>query len=432
MPSIIFQVISIAFGIIVSIVIILYFKGYFRDRNIYKITDFPSPTAKDFVAKISGLSDSFCSIGKISGFRVGANEIFAARLAAIQSAQASIQFETYIMTPGSRADDFATALIQKAQQGVQVQLIVDHYGVKSISKSYWKRLSNAGVEVRFFNQFSWRDPLYYLRRNHRKLLLIDERIALVGGAGISNDWDGTRKDLAPWLDYEVYCQGEILQRLRCLFLQHWLDAGGTANFSGNSSDEFEFQNASEPHDHKPTLVTSGENPTDRDSSIRSLYQLLTQAATQRVWIASPYFLPDRNTQIFLQRAKQRGVDVRILTMGSRCDKPFIHYTSRERYGELLRYDIEVYEYQPSMMHAKLILVDKQWVSLGSANLDPRSFFQNDELNLSTASQELCQQIESFFLTAFQNSKPVNLRTWKRRSIWERMIATFWLLFYWQL
>ncbi|MDY7020760.1 MAG: phospholipase D-like domain-containing protein [Cyanobacteriota bacterium] len=413
---------------ILSVLIFLYFKGFFRSHQIYKIFNFIDPDQSDFITAIASLSDSFISSGKVVKFCKQADEIFEARMKAIQSAQVSIQFETYIMTPGKRANDFADVLIKKASQGVKIQLLVDTYGAKEISKSYWKNLKSSGIEVQLFNPLSWRDPFYYLRRNHRKLLLIDQKIALIGGAGISDDWDGTEQDLAPWLDYEVCFQGECLERLQGLFLQHWLDAKGTINLSEQPL-AFHSSPQSEP---SQILITAGENPTARDSSIRSTYQLFIQAARQRIWIASPYFLPDKNTQILLQEARKRGIDVRILTMGERCDKPFVHYTSRERYGQLLKSGIEIYEHKPSMMHAKLVLVDQHWVSLGSANFDPRSFFQNDELNLSIASFDLIKQIESFFLEAFQNSNFVNLRDWKRRSILQRLIARFWLLFYWQL
>ncbi|MEL7038574.1 MAG: phospholipase D-like domain-containing protein [Cyanobacteria bacterium J06592_8] len=153
--------------------IFLYFKGFFSSQQIYKIFNLSHPEQSDFITAIASLSDSFISSGKVVKFCKQADEIFEARMAALQSAQVSIQFETYIMTPGKRANDFAEILIKKASQGVKIKLLVDNYGAKEISSSYWKNLKSSGIEVQPFNPLSWRDPLYYLRRNHRKLLLND-------------------------------------------------------------------------------------------------------------------------------------------------------------------------------------------------------------------------------------------------------------------
>ncbi|NEQ34661.1 MAG: cardiolipin synthase B, partial [Leptolyngbya sp. SIO4C5] len=156
------------------------------------------------------------------------------------------------------------------------------------------------------------------------------------------------------------------------------------------------------------------------------------SARQRLWIASPYLLPDKNTRQILIKASRQGTDVRILTMGSLSDKPYVYYASRELYGELLQNGIKIYEYQPSMMHGKLILIDQDWVSLGSANLDPRSFFHNDELNFSTAQPLVIQQLEQLFLQAFTKSQLIELSTWRSRSFWKKLYGRCSLLIYWQL
>lgn len=406
--------------------IILYFQGFFRPRTPYRIHNLPPPGAPNFGLTVASLSDSFLSQGTTTGFWLEAEEINAARLKAIHSAQESIQFETYTMTPGRRADDFAAALAEQAQAGVKVQVIADNYGAHKLSPQYWQRLQATGVQVRFFNRFTWRDPVYHLKRNHRKLLLIDQRIALIGGAGVSDDWDGLGdKYQAPWLDYEVCWQGAVIARLKGLFLQHWLDAGGTAYLE-------EVIVPIKENNESTVIITSGEDPTQRDSDIRALFQSLIQSAKERIWIASPYFLPNANSRNLLVKAQQQGVEVRILTMGERSDKPFIHYASRELYHSLLEGKIAIYEYQPSMMHAKAILVDNHWVSLGSANFDPRSFFHNDELNLSTTNPQLVEQIEQFFLNAFNKSQKINWQQWQSRPWLERLRGRFWLLFYWQL
>ncbi|MGQ4647239.1 phospholipase D-like domain-containing protein [Lyngbya aestuarii] len=418
---------SLALCLVLLTLLIMYVRGGFRRRFKYHLKNLPSPATDEFAFTVAGLSDSFVSQGQVTGFWVEAEQISKARLEAISKAKSSIQFETFFMTPGHRADDFALSLAEKAQAGVKIQLITDSYGAKSIPQQYWQRLQATGVEVRFFNPFSIRAPLDYLERNHRKLLLIDGQVALIGGAGVSDHWDGMEAigDQAPWLDYEVSFQGAVISRLEGLFLQHWLDVGGTADLS---------QRNLQPNDAEgeKILVTPGEAPSYRDSSIRTFFQSVILSANKRVWIASPYFLPNANSRELLLRAKRQGVDVRILTMGPHTDKKFVYYASRELYGYLLSGGVEIHEYQPSMMHAKVILVDDSWVSIGSANLDPRSFFRNDELNLFTAQEQLFPKIERFFLDAFSKSCRVNYTDWQRRSFWEQLKGRFFLLFYWQL
>lgn len=414
--------------ILISVVLlVLYFRGAFRSHRQYRLINLPAPGTSKLVYAIANLSDSYLSQGEITDFWVRAEQIFSARLAAIRSAQNLIQFETFIMTPGRRADELAKAICEKARSGVIVQVLVDSYGASSLPHFYWQNLRSAGVEVRFFNRFSARSPVDYLERNHRKLLLIDQRIVLIGGAGISDNWDGLKKigDTAPWLDYEVCLQGAIVARLQGLFAQHWLDAGGTADFSKVTLVPNE--------DNRPTiLITPGEDPTYRSSSIRALYQTLIQSARKRVWIASPYFLPNPDTYQILCNLRRQGIDLRILTMGWHTDKRFVYHACRENYGNLLHAGIKIYEYQPSMMHAKLILIDNHWVSFGSANFDPRSFFQNDELNFSLSDRQFAQRIEQFLLEAFFHSRILSFKSWQQRFWWQRLSGRFWLLFYWQL
>ncbi|EAW33546.1 phosphatidylserine/phosphatidylglycerophosphate/cardiolipin synthase family protein [Lyngbya sp. PCC 8106] len=414
----------------IVILIVLYIQGVFRRRIHYKIFNFPSTDAPNFALTIASLSDSFINNAEVIKFWVKADEIQPARLNAIRNAQHRILFETYIMTPGERANAFATALIEKANAGVTVQVIVDSYGAKSVPERYWKNLEIHGIEIRFFNPFSWRSPYDYLQRSHRKLLLIDDQIALIGGAGMSDYWDGIPEqgDRAPWFDFEVQFEGSVVERLHGLFIQHWLDSGKTIDLSQNPlPQETSIQQL---QTSQPTvLVTSGEDPSYRDSSIRALYQTLIMAAQSRIWIASPYFLPFSNIQKLLIEAKHRGVDVRILTMGSKTDKPFVHYSARELYKNLLREGIEIYEYQPSMMHGKTLLIDNGWVSLGSANFDPRSFWSNDELNLSTSQPFLCQNIENFLLNGFSESQCISYQEWKHRPLIQKIRGKVMLLFY---
>ncbi|WAL58078.1 phospholipase D-like domain-containing protein [Thermocoleostomius sinensis] len=400
---------------------LLYLRGAFRQSVTYSLANVPSLEDDRFVRMVMGLSSSLPTNGELIGFWIGADAIYAARLEAIRQAQRSIQFETYYMTPGQRADEFAAALIEQATNGVTVQLLVDNHGTGSIPDDYWQRLTNAGAEVRFFREFDWRAPLDYNSRTHRKLLVIDGQQVLIGGAGVSDDWDGDPDigDVAPWLEFEVGYTGPIASLMEGFFLQNWAYDGGRVDLA----QAMPIQSDADV----PLYITYNAASLD-ESAIRMLFQLSFMAAADRIWIGSPYFVPDTPTRDTLIDAKERGVDVRVLTMGESNDKPIVRFASRELYGPLLAAGVEICEYQPSMMHAKLALIDSGWASTGSANFDPRSYFHNDELNVSTTYPPLIQHLDRFFVSALEDSHCLTYSEWQSRSWTEIVQGRFGLLF----
>ena len=424
--------------LILTIVIFVgfYLRGAFRDRVTYKVRHAPKPDEPQFPFTLASITNSFITNGTITNFWNEAPAIQEARLEAISKAQRTIDFETFFMTPGKRADDFAAALAERASAGVEIRLIVDDYGTKDISDKYWARLRGAGVKVSFFNPFNWRAPLDYAGRTHRKLLLIDGEFGLVGGAGISDLWDGIEKDddTQPWLDVEMRIEGEIVSILEGVFSQHWTFGDGTADLSRVKFQYFNHQNdKQEDNKQDLMLVVPGANPRIRFSPIQSFKYNSILCARKRIWLASPYFLPDENSIDLLVAAKQDGVDVRILTTSQRSDKKPVYYASYEHYGKLLKGDVQIYEFQPSMTHAKLLLIDDLWATTGSANFDPRSFSHNEELDICTAQPILIEGIKDTFEKGFAQSQRVTYERWKRRSLVKhRILGNAVDFFQWQL
>jgi cardiolipin synthase A/B len=415
-------IITVLLVLLVATLVILYFRGSFRRKIDYPMRNVPRVDEPNFFLAIAGFASSLPTHACPIGFYVEADEIYAARLQAIQSAQRTIHFETFYMTPGRRADDFAIALSERAQAGVSVQLVVDCHGSSSIPKKYWRSLKAAGVEVHFFSPFSWKAPLDYNTRTHRKLLLIDGEVALIGGAGVSDEWDGKSDTggTAPWRDFEVRYEGSILSTLEGVFMENWTTVGGTADLSSQV-----FQPC--PPKGQTAFVTMGTFSPE-NSALHILFQASIQAARRRLWISSPYLVPDKHTRKVLMEASKAGVDVRILTMGVRNDKAYVYYTARELYGDLLKAGVKIYEYEPNMLHAKVVLVDDTWVSHGSTNMDERSFFLNDEMNVSVSDRHLAQQVENFLLDSFAKSALISLENWQNRSFLEKVRGKFGLLF----
>ncbi|KJH71088.1 cardiolipin synthetase [Aliterella atlantica CENA595] len=406
--------------------LILYLRGVFEPKVQYRSDRRLVLSDANFLPLLMGFSQSLATQAHICGFWSQPHQIYAARLAAIRKAQHIIQFETFFMTPGARANEFADALIERSQSGVRVQVLVDRIGTHKMSFSYWKRLRAAGVEVRFFHPFKLKAPLQYLSRSHRKLLIVDGTVAFIGGMGVSDNWDGDPKigDTAPWLDCEIELENAIVPVLVGIFLRHWLYEDGKA-----SGGYFPPQQSSV---EAKSMLVIPHDAESKISSINALFWFSLQAAQQRIWIASPYFILDRNTRTALIQAKKRGVDVRIVTTSARNDKPPVYYAARERYRHLLSAEIAIYEYQPSMIHAKLMLVDRDWISLGSANFDPRSFYHNDELNLAWFDPDFAPTVEKLLQGAFEKSNRIERSTWQKRPWWQKLIGQSFLLLRWQL
>ena len=448
----------IAFIVVVFVILLsLYVRGAFRWRSLFQIEQAIAPKHPQFSLIIKSLTESLSTDGQIVDFWNSAAEIQQARIEAINQADHSIQFETFMMTPGKRSDDFADAIAQKALEGVEVQLLIDAWGGRSLQDKYWQRLRSVGVQVVFFNQFDWRAPANFAGRTHRKLLIIDNRRALIGGAGISDLWDGVEKsdDTKPWLDIEMMLVGEVVTVLSATFQAHWqgyrFKEKGKSKSSVTTIDMDKIcpaddQDApystklystrkSDVGEQKPSaiLVTAGTKPSYRDSSIAVLKQTLIACARKRIWLSSPYFLPNKSTRNLLIAAQKAGIDVRILTTSDRSDKKPVYYASYEVYGSLLRAGIKIFEYQPSMLHAKMLLVDSDWANTGSANIDYRSFLHNDELDILTNSSVLLSEIEQVFEKGFSESKQISLRQWRNRPLLKhRVLGNLVRLVQWQL
>ncbi len=405
----------------------LYLQGVFEPKVRYRSDRRLHLDDPSFVPLLMGCCKSLPTQAQLVKFWSQPDRIYAARLAAIATAHSSIQFETFFMTPGRRTQEFAAALIDRSHNGVRVQMLIDHAGTHQMPSSYWKRLRAAGVEVRFFHPPRFTNPLQYLCRTHRKLLIVDGTTAFIGGMGVSDHWDGNPQigDKAPWLDCEIQLEHAIVSIFAGIFLSHWWYARGRASGADLPLPPTTVTTT-------PMLVTASDADDNQVSPINALYWFGLQAARHQIWIASPYFLLDLNTRRALIDARQRGVDVRVVTTSSRNDKPSVYYAAREGYRELLAVGIAIYEYQPSMMHAKLMLVDRRWINFGSANFDPRSFFHNDELNLAWFDSGFAATLDRFFQDAFAYSDLVKLSLWRKRPWWQRCLGQLMLLIRWQL
>jgi len=350
------------------------------------------------------------------------DSIYAAELEAIRQARRSIHLEVYLFLRGRMGDAFIAALTERARAGVAVRVVVDRIGSLATRDNYFAGLRAAGGRVYWYQPIAWYTLKRFNNRTHRDLLIVDGTTGFVGGVGIADFWVGPPGDGRPWRDTMVRVTGDLVKGLQTSFAENWLEASGEIL----PSEEFELSAADEP-DVLPRgtgvgIVVNSTPSAGRSTRARILFQVLLASARRSIEITSPYFLPDRSLVGELLRAAERGVKVTVLTPGAWNNHPIARLASRRRYGTLLRGGIAIHEYQPAMIHSKVLIVDDTWCVVGSTNFDNRSFGINDEVNVAILQADLGQRLQADFQADLALSRPVTLEEWRRRRLSERVLA----------
>ena len=349
------------------------------------------------------------------------DQIFPSMLAAVNGARRRISFETYIFNKGSVGEQFTQAFEAAARRGVQVNLVVDAMGSNKIPKEWQDRLKAAGVKVGEFGQPKWYalEELNY--RTHRKILVVDGRIGFTGGVGLDDQWLGHGQDKEHWRDTMVRIEGPVVRLMEGAFNENFIETSGPVTPSVDPPEQI----PAAPLDSAMVLRSS---PSGGSNDLKRLYLLAIAAARRTLDICSPYFVTDESTEWALREARQRGVHVRILVEGDVTDAKPVKYASREAYQRLMDTGIEIYEYQPTMMHTKVIVVDGAWSMFGSANFDNRSLELNDEMNVAVSDKALAARLLQDFEQDLGVSRRLDPAQWRQRSTLEKSREYFWSYF----
>lgn len=344
-------------------------------------------------------------------------------LSAIRAARRSVNLEAYIFQEGEISKQFLEALTERARAGVSVNLVLDGVGSLTTGESYFEELRAAGGRIEWYHPFRWDTLGRYNNRTHRELIIVDGKIAFLGGPGIADHWFKGEGKNPRWRDSMFRVEGDAVMGLQSTFAGNWLEASGEILVG---EDYFPL---SETREGTPALVVESSPSAGRSTKARALFQTVIASATKTIHLATPYFLPDVSLRKELVRAvKERGVDVKILTAGGHYDQYLTRKASRRVWGELLQAGVEIYEYQPSMMHAKILIVDGLWCIVGSTNLDSRSFGLNDEANLATPDKALYARLKEDFDRDLSQSQMMTYDQWKKRPFWQRFEESFsWIL-----
>lgn len=406
------------FGLIALVLIAAYMlAGIFGPSPNYDIVgreELPAGDSDDFLNVLESLVDA--PANRTGRFEVLTNgpEFYPAALGAIRNARLSVNLEAYIFARSEIGKLYLDALTDRARAGVHVNVLLDAFGSAGVSKRFFRPLLDAGGKVAFYNSPTWYRLLQLDNRTHRELLIVDGQIGFIGGAGIADQWfKGIGKN-PRWRDTMLRVEGSAVPNLQATFAENWLAATGEL-LAGRAW----FPKITCP-DPAAALVVNSTPTIGGSTRARVLFQLLLASARQSITITTPYFLPDRSLAHELDRAiEERQVRVRILVPGRKSDHLLTRSTSRGGYGPLLKSGAEVHEYQPAMIHAKVLVVDNLWTVVGSTNFDNRSFGLNDEVNLAVRDATLAQRMEADFARDLLDSRRITLAEWRHRPLTER-------------
>ena len=345
------------------------------------------------------------------------DEIFPAMLAAIRGARQTITFESYMYWSGDIGREFAAALAERARAGVKVHVLLDWVGSAKMDEALVAEIANAGAQVRRDHPPSWTHLGRLNNRTHRKLLVVDGKLGFTGGVGIEPEWTGHAQDPEHWRDSHFAIEGPVVAQMQAVFLDNWIKLTGEVLHGPG---------------YFPLLEAAGDghaqmfssSPTGGAESMALMYQLAITAATRSIDLSAAYFVPDDLSLRVLVDALKRGVRLRIVVPGEHIDSDAVRSASRAQWGPLLAAGAVIAEYEPTMYHCKVMIVDGLLVSVGSTNFDNRSFRLNDEATLNIVVPAFAAAQTAVFDADLAKSRPVTYAAWLDRPFKEKVAERF--------
>ena len=347
---------------------------------------------------------------------INGDQIFPAMLDAVKGAKSTINFETYIYWSGDIGQAFANALAERAKAGVKVNVLIDWVGSAKMEDDLLDVMRTSGVEIHKFHKPHWYTLAKLNNRTHRKLLIVDGAIGFTGGVGIAEKWTGMGQDADHWRDSHYRVEGPVVAQIQSTFLDNWMKVTGKVL---HGEQHFPFL--------KPAGISDAQmfssSPSNGSENMALMYQMALTAAQQSVDLSMAYFVPDTYNSKILVEAMRRGVKLRIITPGKITDTQTVRAASRQTWGPLLKAGAEIYEFQPSMYHCKVMIVDGLMVSVGSTNFDNRSFALNDEANLNVYDSNFAARQTQIFEEDLKKARRVTFNEWNSRPLRERALET---------
>ncbi len=380
----------------------------------YDIGDPVSPGTPEFARLVEALTGAPLRHGNRVKVMRNGDETFTEMLDAIRSARHTVDLSSYIFWPGQVSDRFVDALTERAGAGVEVNVVLDAYGSAKLDRDDVQPLERAGVQVAFVRSPKWYTVHKLNNRMHRRLLIVDGRVGFAGGVGIADVWDGNAQDPDHWRETHVRIEGPAVRDVLGGFLENWTEATQAVLGRPHLPELAGFD------DGVDVQVTRSSSSAGGTAASQLFYSVIA-GARERLWVTTAYFTPGPAFVDVLRAAVRRGVDVRILVNGQRVDKGVVRRSSQLRYEALLEAGVRIFEYQRTMLHAKVMIVDGGWANIGSSNFDHRSFGLDDELNVAFCDRGVVTELEKHFLDDLDASEEIDLREWKRRPLRRKVV-----------
>jgi cardiolipin synthase A/B len=375
------------------------------------------------VPRIAAFEQALPSIANLTGSPIlpgnavqilqNGDGFFPPLLADIARARQSIHLETYVWWKGEICERVAQALAGKARQGVEVRITLDASGSHQGDKDLYKMMKKAGVKIAFYHPFRLGDLALLNNRTHRKLAIFDGKVAYVFGHGIAEEWTGNGQDMQHWRDTGVRLEGPIVNSVQAVFAQNWVDE--TAEVLAGEKYFPHLPAAGRVRAHMTASA-----PRGGVSEMELLDKLAIATAQKELIISNPYFIPDQELVDLLANAVQRGVRVRLMIPGKGSDSSVVRHAGHRQIQALLDKGVEVYEFEPTLSHQKIMIIDGLWSFVGSTNFDDRSLDTNDEASVGLIDPQVAAQLKAAFEADLRGSQRFDARSWSRRSLWHKL------------
>jgi cardiolipin synthase len=402
----------VIFLFLAIVVLVLVIWSIRRHRDPHLVIESDAPLA-ELMPSLTGLTQGAIYEGNaVEILENGA--FFDAMFDEIKKATRSVHFETFLWKEGLLGRRLVDALLERRRAGVQVRVLVDADGGKKMGRDVERELCGAECRFHMHHPRHVRNIGVFNERDHRKLVVIDGRVALVGGHCIVDSWLGEAQDCDHVRDIGVRLRGPIVHAVQAAFSENWVEDTGELFVGDDVFPELEKQG--DVSVHVASVKAEGSAP-----AVKVLHHLVVCVARQRIWIQNPYFLPDDEAIEALGQAVERGVDVRVMVPSAKAsDMPMVQHAAHRNFHKMLARGVRIFEYEKCLLHQKLMTVDGAWCAIGSSNFDDRSFEINDEITLGMKDAGLARQLEEIFERDMHECVELKLETWAKRGVFHRL------------
>ncbi len=419
----IWEIIFLSFSILTFLLVVFGLFFATGDRTKYRdATEIFPVSSQEFLTALARVSNSPIEWG--GGVKILKNgiEFFPALLRAINNAQTSVTFTVYIWEDGKASDQIFTSLIAALKRGVAVKLLLDGFGCFYVPKNKVQELKDAGAMVSVFRAPRFGKLTRFHRRSHSRAIVIDGTIGFTGGMAVADHWLGNASNPKEWRDTMFLLTGNMAQSLQSVFAQLWAGTRGEI-LAGEKFYPGLVENKKDS-----CYISVASSPSSDTQPLPKFFWLSMASAKESIYITSSYVVPDRHIREILMSQAKKGLDVRLLLPNKYSDAKPIRFASHYYFESFLKAGVKIYEYRPTMIHSKIMVVDGKWSVIGSANMDARSVELNEENVLGILNPKLGSDLNQSFFGDVAMAKEIKLQNWQKRGVWQKIMERVWITF----